>query len=206
MAMKNQLKKLTHGLLATSLMGCGVTSEVTAHPPHAIATEVPPAALAPGRPAQAPGRPGAPRSAAVVPLAVIATRRPSPRPAAAPATVPADATPVLAIGAPNRRIQSGRIIDEAGGPLVGATVLLKGTSRGTSTDANGDYSLPVPLGLNTFVVAYSGYQDEVAQSRDGQPLTVTLLPIPGLVPAETAAPAPKANSRLPKMRLRKAPH
>ncbi|RZK50345.1 MAG: hypothetical protein EOO59_15965, partial [Hymenobacter sp.] len=53
------------------------------------------------------------------------------------------------MGAPNRRIQSGRIIDEAGQPLVGATVLLKGTGRGASTDANGDYSLPVPLGTNT---------------------------------------------------------
>ena len=98
----------------------------------------------------------------------------------------------------NRRIQSGRIIDEAGQPLVGATVLLKGTTRGTSTDANGDYALPVPLGNNTFVVAYTGYQDEVAQSRDGQPLTVTLLPIPGFAPA---APAPKPKGRLLKVRL-----
>ena len=98
----------------------------------------------------------------------------------------------------NRRIQAGRIIDEAGQPLVGATVMLKGTTRGTSTDANGDYALPVPLGLNTFVVAYTGYQEETAQSRDGQPLTVTLLPVPGLAPAMPEQPAPK-------LRLRKAP-
>jgi hypothetical protein len=78
---------------------------------------------------------------------------------------------------------------------VGATVLLKGTTRGTSTDANGDYALPVPLGLNTFVVAYAGYQEETAQSRDGQPLTVTLLPVPGQVPTMPAQPAPKSRLR-----------
>ena len=187
--MKNQVKRLAHGLLATSLMGCGVTSEVAAHHPNATTAESMPIALAEERPApvQAPGRPGAPRPA--VPLAAVATRRPSTRAAATPAAS------APAIGSPNRRIQSGRIIDEAGQPLVGATVLLKGTTLGTSTDANGDYSLPVPLGTNTFVVAYSGYQDEEAQSRDGQPLTVTLLPIPGLAPAATDQPAPKPARR-----------
>jgi hypothetical protein len=79
----------------------------------------------------------------------------------------------------NMRTQSGRIIDEAGQPLVGATVMLRGTNRGASTDANGEYSLAVPLGTNTFVFGYSGYTEEVAQSRDGQPLTVTLLPTEG---------------------------
>jgi hypothetical protein len=92
------------------------------------------------------------------------------------AAAAADAKAV-AIGSPTRRIQSGRIVDEAGQPLVGATVLLQGTSRGASTDENGDYSLPVPLGTNTFIFAYSGYEQEIAQSRDGQPLLVTLLPV-----------------------------
>jgi hypothetical protein len=124
-------------------------------------------------------------------VAVVTTRLPGARPAA----LAPEAAPALAMSAVNRRIQAGRIIDEAGQPLVGATVMLKGTTRGTSTDANGDYALPVPLGLNTFVVAYTGYQEEIAQSRDGQPLTVTLLPVPGFAPAMPEPPAPRQRLR-----------
>jgi hypothetical protein len=122
------------------------------------------------------------------PTARVAARPPagaalSPSRAAAEAEAKA-----VALGSPTRRIQSGRIVDEAGQPLVGATVLLKGTNRGASTDANGDYSLPVPLGTNTFIFAYSGYEQEVAQSRDGQPLLITLLPAADH--AQTAAEQP----------------
>jgi hypothetical protein len=70
------------------------------------------------------------------------------------------------------------VLDESGRPLVGATVMLRGTTKGTSTDASGSYSLEVPNGENTFVVGYGGYQDETASTRDGQPLNVTLLPSP----------------------------
>ncbi|QKG56612.1 carboxypeptidase-like regulatory domain-containing protein [Hymenobacter sp. BRD128] len=61
---------------------------------------------------------------------------------------------------------------------MGATVMLRGSTKGTSTDANGSYTLEVPNGENTFVVGYGGYQDETATSHDGQPLNVTLLPSP----------------------------
>jgi hypothetical protein len=183
--MKNEVQKLAWGLLVAGLLGAE-SSVAAAHPPLRL-----PARSASGkRPAQAPGRPAA------APVAVVTTRLPGVR-RAAPAP---EAASALAMNAVNRRIQAGRIIDEAGQPLVGATVLLKGTTRGASSDANGDYALPVPLGLNTFVVAYAGYQEEVAQSRDGQPLTVTLLPVPGLAPAVLEQPA-----RSPKHSRRQAP-
>ena len=211
--MINQVKQLAHGLLTATLMGCGVTSEVATHNPNAALLVATPVAVADERPTQEPGRPGVPRPVASgtkampsAPLAAITTLRPGSGPATPPAEARPEKEPVLAMGSPNRRIQSGRIIDEAGQPLVGATVLLKGTSRGTSTDANGDYSLPVPLGTNTFVVAYIGYQDEIAQSRDGQPLTVTLLPIPGLRPAAPEKPEPQAKPRLTKAHQRKTRH
>lgn len=195
--MIKKVQQLAHGLLALGLMGCGASSEVAAHAPAAFAAE--PVATAAEPPThQNPGRPVPARPQPVgQPLASATARLPAAHPA--PAAARPEAAPALAMSAVNRRIQAGRIIDEAGQPLVGATVLLKGTTRGTSTDANGDYALPVPLGLNTFVVAYTGYQEETAQSRDGQPLTVTLLPVPGL------APEPPAKEHMPKLRLRKAP-
>ncbi len=195
--MIKKVQQLAYGLLAIGLMGCGASSEVAAHAPAAFASEPVAAAARAEQPApQAPGRPAAVGGPVSQPLASATARQPAARPPALPAAPRPEAAPALAMSAVNRRIQAGRIIDEAGQPLVGATVLLKGTTRGTSTDANGDYALPVPLGNNTFVFAYPGYQEEVAQSRDGQPLTVTLLPVPGLAPAAPAAPHSKA--RLPK--------
>ena len=172
---------LLAGLISGGVMGCGVTSEVaTTHPSTATSTAIGPSTEGASISyAAADGRPRAPRPvASTEPGARVIAR---PLAGAAPvadrsASAAAAEARAVAIGSPTRRIQSGRIVDEAGQPLVGATVLLKGTTRGASTDANGDYSLPVPLGTNTFIFAYSGYEQEIAQSRDGQPLLVTLLP------------------------------
>jgi len=97
--------------------------------------------------------------------------------ATAPESAPA-ATPVAAVeAAPANVTVTGKIEDENGHPLVGATVLLKGSSKGTSTDANGNYSLEVPAGTdNTFIYGYGGYDDEVAHSRGSQPVNVILTP------------------------------
>ncbi|MGI4733886.1 MAG: carboxypeptidase-like regulatory domain-containing protein [Janthinobacterium lividum] len=197
-------------LLSGGLAGCGVTSEVTTtHPSTASVSTAQPvapstgqySAAGEGRPRRLPdGTLPEPRelpSAAVVlaPSAATAASSASTRSGgevAPDATSPTPAPSAGAVVSRNMRTQSGRIIDEAGEPLVGATVLLKGTTRGASTDANGNYSLAVPLGTNTFVFGYSGYQDEVAQSRDGQPITVTLLPAPA---AEAVAKDPKPRTR-----------
>lgn len=37
---------------------------------------------------------------------------------------------------------SGKVTDETGEPCVGANVLIKGTTTGTMTDFDGNYSLP----------------------------------------------------------------
>ena len=173
---------LLTGLISGGVLGCGVTSEVaTTHPSTRIAASSA-MEMAPSTAGDS-VRDGRPRPLRLAdnasPSARVAGRLPAlPAPALnSPAAAAAAAeAKAVALGSPTRRIQSGRIVDEAGQPLVGATVLLKGTTRGASTDANGDYSLPVPLGNNTFIFAYSGYEQEVAQSRDGQPLLVTLLP------------------------------
>ena len=41
-------------------------------------------------------------------------------------------------------ILSGTVVDEKGEPLIGATVMVKGTSIGTSTDIDGKYSIKAP--------------------------------------------------------------
>lgn len=53
---------------------------------------------------------------------------------------------------------SGNIIDDRKQPLPGATVLVKGTTVGTTTDDAGNYSLKVPVTAKTLVVSYTGFE------------------------------------------------
>ncbi len=53
---------------------------------------------------------------------------------------------------------TGTVLDENGEPLMGAGVVIKGTSNGTLTGVNGDFSLDVPQGA-TLTVSFIGYLD-----------------------------------------------
>lgn len=52
---------------------------------------------------------------------------------------------------------SGTVLDDSGIPLPGATVLVKGTARGTSTDFDGLYSIKANRGSN-LVFSFVGYK------------------------------------------------
>ena len=61
------------------------------------------------------------------------------------------------------RTLSGRVTDEKSEGLPGVTVLLKGTQRGTVTDADGRYKLDVPDGNSTLVFSFVGYLSQEVQ-------------------------------------------
>jgi TonB-linked SusC/RagA family outer membrane protein len=52
---------------------------------------------------------------------------------------------------------TGRISDEKGDPVSGATVQVKGTNRTVSTDQQGNFTLSVPSVSSTLVVTFVGY-------------------------------------------------
>ncbi len=52
----------------------------------------------------------------------------------------------------------GRVRDEKGEPLPGASILLKGTTRGVTTDREGQFSLSVPDASSVLVVSSVGYR------------------------------------------------
>jgi len=52
---------------------------------------------------------------------------------------------------------TGKVTSSAGEPLPGVTVLVKGTTNGTATDVNGNYSLSVPENGGTLVFSFIGY-------------------------------------------------
>lgn len=161
------------GLAALGLAGCSRPPEHSGVPAMSAV-------------AIAPAPTPAPAETANVPEVTVATKAPAAR--IGVASQPAASTPIVAAppasaptaerGRAATRIQAGRVLDESGQPLVGATIILCGTTKGTSTDITGSYMLEVPKGENTFTIGYAGYENETASSRDGQPLTVTLLPSP----------------------------
>jgi len=67
-----------------------------------------------------------------------------------------------------QRTITGTVTDESGESLIGASVLVKGSTTGTVTDIDGSYSLDVPAGEQTLVFSYTGYatQDVVTSSSN----------------------------------------
>jgi hypothetical protein len=71
----------------------------------------------------------------------------------------------------------GRILDENGRPLIGATIIDKLSGRGVSTDANGKYTLTVPAHRAAQLqFGYGGYTEEMVQVVGRSEQNVTLLP------------------------------
>lgn len=61
-----------------------------------------------------------------------------------------------------KAVFSGRVVDEGGEAIIGATMVIKGTNIKTSTDINGYFSIPVPDNFKsrsvTFTISALGYQ------------------------------------------------
>ncbi len=58
--------------------------------------------------------------------------------------------------AQSRRVTGQVTSAEDGTPLPGVSIIAKGTSRGTQSDANGNYSLELPPNINTLVFSFVG--------------------------------------------------
>ncbi|MCF0074707.1 TonB-dependent receptor [Dyadobacter sp. CY261] len=70
----------------------------------------------------------------------------------------------------------GTVTAENGEGLPGASVILKGTSTGTTTDVDGKYSLSLPDGNGTLVFTYIGYVNQEIVVGNRSQLDVKLAP------------------------------
>lgn len=69
---------------------------------------------------------------------------------------------------------TGRVTDDKGAPIAGASVLEKGTKNGTNTDADGSFSLKVKTATARLVVTALGFENkEVAAGSDLKILLAT---------------------------------
>lgn len=77
--------------------------------------------------------------------------------------------------APVYRIE-GVIADEAGEPLIGASILIKGTTIGTVTDIDGRYELAIPIDIRSpeIIVSYVGFSSKTVKVEGARMLDVRL--------------------------------
>lgn len=73
-----------------------------------------------------------------------------------------------------QRTVSGTVADENGDPLPFANVYVEGTTIGTTTDIDGNYTLKVPEGGTALVVSYTGFADQTLALGSGNNLSFTM--------------------------------
>lgn len=81
---------------------------------------------------------------------------------------------MVVANAQNRSI-SGTVLDATlGDPVPGATVLIKGTTRGTATDLDGKFTLPLQAGDQVLVISFVGYLTQEVEIGNQSTITVSL--------------------------------
>lgn len=85
----------------------------------------------------------------------------------------AKVTPRLIVTAPPAPAVTGKITDDKGNPLVGVNVLIKGTTRGATTDGNGNFKLTAEAG-DVLLISFIGYQTKQVTVPASLIVTVSL--------------------------------
>ena len=68
---------------------------------------------------------------------------------------------------------TGKVVDDAGEPLIGVSIQVKGTSKGATTDVNGIYTLNIASG-STLVFSYIGMKTIQRKVTKGGKLDITM--------------------------------
>lgn len=85
---------------------------------------------------------------------------------------PEEQAKIRIVGGTTAMKVEGKVVDEQGEPVIGASILLEGTNKGTVTDTDGNFRLPVPAKDAVLVVSYVGMA--TAKVKAQPRLTVTL--------------------------------
>jgi len=83
---------------------------------------------------------------------------------------------LFAFAAQAQKTVTGKITDEKSGPVVGASVIAKGSTSGTTTDASGNFRLTVPSTSTALTVSYVGYLSQDVDISSSSEVTVALSP------------------------------
>ena len=84
-----------------------------------------------------------------------------------PAATGKMSSPMLASAMGTNRKVSGKVVDAKGEPVIGATVKIKGKSKGVITDTSGEFELPATIGKDKLEASYIGYdRKEILANAD----------------------------------------
>lgn len=83
-------------------------------------------------------------------------------------------TLIVVTGAVAQSLVRGKVIDDTGLEVIGASILVKGTSQGTITDMDGMFSLSVPDKNAVLQVSYIGYQTLEVKVDVTKPMSIVL--------------------------------
>jgi TonB-linked SusC/RagA family outer membrane protein len=72
-----------------------------------------------------------------------------------------------------QRTVTGKVVDESNAALPGASIVVKGTTIGTASDLNGNFSFSVPEDATTLVVSFIGMDTKEVPITSG-PMTISL--------------------------------
>lgn len=72
------------------------------------------------------------------------------------------------------KTMKGTIIDETGEPLIGVSIVVKGTTVGTITDFDGNFSIDLPAGKKELVISYIGYKNQTVVVSGNAPLNIKM--------------------------------
>ena len=79
-----------------------------------------------------------------------------------------------ALAVAQSRLVTGTVVDTNGEPIVGAAVVVQGTTIGTATNVNGRFEIKAPEGGGDLQVYYIGYKTVIAPIGKQTDLTITL--------------------------------
>lgn len=78
------------------------------------------------------------------------------------------------LSAQDGRKVTGHVVDDTNEPLIGASILVVGTSTGVITDLDGNFSIVVPSGATTLQISFVGYETMTVPIPDNNTVNVKM--------------------------------
>lgn len=76
----------------------------------------------------------------------------------------------------DKKIISGTVVDENGDLVIGANIIVKGTSIGTITDISGKFEINVPTDSKVISISYIGYRSQELTLTNQRIVKISLIP------------------------------
>src|SRR6476660_1998140 len=76
----------------------------------------------------------------------------------------------------SQRKISGKVSDENNAPLNGVSIVVKGSTTGTTTDEDGNFTITAPSSSSLLTVTYAGYLDREITVGNNTTLNIQMLP------------------------------